>query len=60
MEEASKTEEINLPLIEVGVASEVEIRTGEDAVDTAITRCVAVKTCAAEDSTTKLKVCPNP
>ena len=61
MEEVSKTEEINLPLIEVGVASEVEILTGEDVVDTTTTRCVAVKaTCAVGDNTTKLKVCLNP
>lgn len=55
--EASKTAEINLHLTEVGVASEVEIRIEEDAVDTTNTRCVAARTCAEEeDNTTKLKV----
>jgi hypothetical protein len=60
MEEASKTVEINLPSTEVGAASEVEIRTGEDVVDTMTTRCVEARVCAAEDNTTKLKVSPNP
>jgi hypothetical protein len=54
--EASKTEETNLPLTEVGAASEVE--TGEDVVvDTTTTRCVVASLCAvAEVNTTKLKV----